>query len=199
MIDDYLLNILMLLVQLNEIVMLLKLLQDPLPIVENERKSIEAIHSMIETSATLQNRIKIYLSDLKIIETDLILLHQLFQYYNPILLFNVDKQTYLLKIFNQSEQRSCDFYTEWFQYFLCDNNYVETTQEWYYFEILMNKWFDKVIKNNDIFRQIMLSMDNLLNHLSRAENNQVNKRRFTYFMKHMIDRNFKRGMIYYEF
>ncbi|CAF3341346.1 unnamed protein product [Rotaria socialis] len=181
--------------RLSEIVLILKFLQDPLPENENEKKSTEFIHSMVETSVALQDRIKSYLTKLIIKETDLTLLYDLFQYYNPILLFNIDKQTYLLKIFNQYEPRSFGFYTKWFRYFLCDKNYVETTQEWYYFEFLINKWLDKVVEDRGLFRQIMIEIDNLIDQLSRVENNKANNRRLTYFVKNIIDRNFKRSSL----
>ncbi|CAF3233901.1 unnamed protein product [Rotaria sp. Silwood2] len=182
-------------VRLNEIVMLLKLLQDPLPTDENEKELTEVIHSMIETSVTLQNKINIYLSKLIIQDNDLKLLYELFQCYNPILLFNFDKQTYLHKVFNQNEQRSCEFYIHWFEYFLCDIHYVESEQEWSYFQLLMNKWSDKIVDDRILFRQIVIKMDSLLDRLSDVTNNKPNSRRFIYFVKHMIDKCFKRNSI----
>ncbi|CAF0968657.1 unnamed protein product, partial [Didymodactylos carnosus] len=171
----------MLRVQLNEIVMILKRLQDPLPAHENEKELTEVIHSMIETSVALQNKIRLYLSKLIIQDTDLKLLYELFQYYHPTLLFDLDKQTYLHSTLNQHEQRSCDFYTNWFEYFLCDIHYVETEQEWSYFQLLMNKWLDKIVHDRVLFCQIMKKMDGLLERLNHIVNNKPKNRRFTYF------------------
>ncbi|CAF3953065.1 unnamed protein product [Rotaria sp. Silwood2] len=172
-----------------------KAILDPLPTDENEKELTEVIHSMIETSVTLQNKINIYLSKLIIQDNDLKLLYELFQCYNPILLFNFDKQTYLHKVFNQNEQRSCEFYIHWFEYFLCDIHYVESEQEWSYFQLLMNKWSDKIVDDRILFRQIVIKMDSLLDRLSDVTNNKPNSRRFIYFVKHMIDKCFKRNSI----
>ena len=147
----------------------------------------------------LQNKIKSYLSTLIIRENDLKLLYELFIYYNPILLFNLDKQTYLHSIFNQHEQRSYNFYVKWFEYFLCDASYANNEGEWYHSQLLMNEWLDKVVRNPVLFSQIMNEMDSLLEQLNNTVNNNLNNRSFTYFVKCMIDKCFKQGIEFYLF
>src|SRR5205085_2321725 len=138
-----------------------------------------------------------YLSKLIIQDTDLKLLYEMFQYYNPMLLLNLDKQTYLHSILNKHERRSYGFYTSWFEYFLCDIHYVETEQEWSYFQLLLNDWSDQIVQDRVIFRQIMNKMDNLLERFSHVVNNKLNNRRFIYFVKHMVDKCFKQGIRFY--
>jgi hypothetical protein len=170
--------------------MLLKYLQAPSPAEENKKELIAIIHSIIETSIALQNKINIYLSRTIIQDTDLKLLYELFQYYNPILLPNLDKQTYLHSILNKYERRSCDFYINWFEYFVCDTHYVDTEQEWSYFQVLLNDWSEKIVRDRILFREIMNKMDNLLQRLSHV----TKDRRFIHFVKHMVDQCFKQGI-----
>lgn len=181
------------LVKLNDIVMFLKLLQEPAPKDEKDKRITNTIHSIIETSIILQNKIINYLSRLIISENNLNLLHEMFQYYCPILLINIEKQKYLEGVFDQNLYRSYEFYKKWFELFLCDAHYSDSEREWICFQRLMDKWLNKLMFDNTRFRQLLIEIDDLLDQLNSAAINKLNNRRFAYFIKLIIDKLFKQS------
>ncbi len=93
------------------------------------KTNVEHVHLIqytIESNVELQRRILRYLKNLNIQTIHFKLIHELFRNYNPSLLSNLDKTTYLIQNLNSYETRSYDFYILWFECFLCDEHYVQT-------------------------------------------------------------------------
>lgn len=174
-------------VNLDSIVKILKYLEQQPSDTTINAEHIRLIQSVFESNGELRRQIMKYLNNLNVQIPHLEPLHDLFLYYNPNLLFDLNKTAYLIKILNGYEKRSCDFYTIWFQCFLCDEHYAQTEQESQQFHQLLKEWWNKFRSNGDLLEQMSMKINTLLDKLAAVVKSESNDRRLTYFIKHMID------------
>ena len=151
------------------------------------------IQSIIESSSELQRKMMKYLKNLNVEVPHLALLRDLFHSFNPNLLFDLDKTTYLIDMLNRHAERSYNFYATWFECFLCDEHYVQTAQESQQFLQLLNNWTNKFQYDHDLLEKISMKLDTLLDKLTNVVKSGTRDQRLIYFIKQMTDVYFRQS------
>ena len=178
------------LVTLHSIVKILQYLYQQPSTTDPKAEHIRLIQNVVESSGELRRKIMKYIYNLNLQITHLELLQDLFRHYNAFLLPDLDKTTYLMNTLHGRGKRSCEFYTTWFQCFLCDEHYVQTEQE---SQQLLKEWSNKFQDDRDLLEKITLKLNPLLDRLTTVVKLETHDRRLNYFIKYMIDIYFQQS------
>ena len=166
--------------------------EQPLTTAENT-EHIHLVQSIIESSEELRRRIIRYLKNLNVEMTHLELLRDLFRYYNPYLLDQLNKTEYLITKLHDREKRSYDFYTLWFECFLCDEHYAQTEDESQQFQQLINEWSKQFQYDRELLEKISMKLNILVEKLTVVLKPKTHDRRLDYFINSIVNICFKQS------
>jgi hypothetical protein len=110
----------------------------------------------------------------------------IFRSYNQYILHNIDRQQYLSRMLNRRDGQTLEYFTIWFQNFLCEPN-----SDWIDYQILLNQWTQCFVGNQDIFSKIIKQMDTLIERWKNAASKD--SQRSNFFIKHMVGQCFRQG------
>ncbi|CAF0807414.1 unnamed protein product [Didymodactylos carnosus] len=135
-------------------------------------------HYVFESSEELRIQIQNYLISSEAFSLEPDEINDLFRYYNPYILEKVDdKTTYLVRHLNRTStaksNRTIEFYIKWFENFICDQHYTQTTQEFENFQRLFDAWLQQIKQNSSSFDNVLKSIDQLLNKLSCSDKRMI--------------------------
>ncbi|CAF4612278.1 unnamed protein product [Rotaria sp. Silwood2] len=110
----------------------------------------------------------------------------IFHSYNPYFLHGINLQEYLKRMLSRRDDRTIDYFIEWFRYFLCDS-----IPDWLDSQSLLNDWTECFVSKKDLFLKIIEKIDALIGLWTDAapQNNQ----RSLFFLKHMVAQCFRQG------
>jgi len=151
------------------------------------------IQSIVQSSDELSRQILRYLNNLNVDIDHLELLRDLFNHTNPYVLKGFNKTEYLIDKLHGREKRSCEFYMLWFECFLCETHYGQTDDEYQQFKSHFNEWSKQFQYNIDLFEQIAMKSNVLVEKLQAVVQTRKQDRRLEYFIGNIIDICFKRS------
>lgn len=147
------------------------------------------VQFIFETNGTVGEKIKRCLNEnnYHISSDEFSLIRDIiFRFYNPILLYGIDRQEYLSRMLSRRDDRKTDYFIVWFQYFLCEVN-----ADWMDYQTLLHQWTECFIQKQELFSNIIKKIDMLIEHWKKAAPND--NKRSTFFVTHMVTQCFRQG------
>ncbi|CAF5025267.1 unnamed protein product, partial [Rotaria sp. Silwood1] len=108
----------------------------------------------------------------------------IFRYFNPFLLPHIDRQQYILRTISRREDRTTDYFIEWFKHFLCQSN-----PDWMHYDELLYHWTECFVHNTYLFDDIIKQTDKLIELWTKVE--PANDQRSGFFVEHIVKECFR--------
>lgn len=157
---------------------------------ENE-VTTKQIKFILETNNALRNAIGIYLNskNYDITLDELPFIHEIiFRSYNQYILHNINRPEYLSRSLSRRDDRTAEFFTVWFRYFLCEPN-----EDWVNYKLLLGQWTECFVYNQDLFSSIIQQFDILIGQWINAGSSDAE--RLSFFIKHMVQQCLRQSKV----
>ena len=177
------LDIISTLVDLSDILFLLKYLKK-----ENNEIHNECVRRIIESNTALRHTIVNYLNSINshLLSNEFpVICDIIFQYYNPYVLSRVNRQQFVSRTLSRRNDRTADYFIDWFSYFL-----AESHVDWMiYKKELLQQWTECVTHDRTLFKEVIRKTNMLIDLWAIGAPN--NKEYLTFFVKHMVNQCFQ--------
>lgn len=156
---------------------------------KNKSEATEKIAFILETNGTLRDTFIKYLNEKSshIRSSEFPDVHEIiFNSYNSSLLYGIDRQQYILRMLDCRSDRTVEYFTAWFQYFLCDLNSLRINHS-----DLLKRWTDSFVRDFDLLSEVIKQVDHLAAYLT--ESAPEDPERSGSFLQHMVTQCFREG------
>ena len=129
----------------------------------NARQDMRRI---VTSSRDLKAKIRSLFLDLEVNTVPLEVFRELFQLDHLVGLIDLDRTSYLTQLLNKSQNRSVEFLSSFFIYFLCDRDYEPTNpKDQERFQTLLKLWMEHIIRDGNEFKKFISKLDGCIEHL----------------------------------
>ncbi|CAF1188657.1 unnamed protein product [Rotaria sp. Silwood1] len=178
-------------IQLHDIIFILNLGKTEINETNNRvrESATQKIQLICESNLKMKQSFEVYLNEKNFhISIDEIpsIYAIIFRYFNPFLLPHIDRQQYILRTISRREDRTTDYFIEWFKHFLCQSN-----PDWMHYDELLYHWTECFVHNTYLFNDIIKQIDKLIELWTKVE--LANDQRSGFFVEHIVKECFRHG------
>ncbi len=147
------------------------------------------IQTILESNKTLRTTIENYLQSKNhhILLNDFRIVRDIiFRYHNSYILHNINRQQFLSHTLSRRDDRTVDYYVNWFACFLCESH-----PTWMNYKELLQQWTQCFVHDSDMFKKIITQIDMLIDLWAKVA--MDDKEHLSFFIKYMVTQCFQQG------